>query len=84
MGRKRHTVEVNGTHHLYTDIKNTYWGQVLVPMLTPSVANIPINGQVAAGWVPTFNGNQCAEIGGGMVKDLSKNSQLQNKSFLLK
>ena len=44
MGRKRHTVEVTGTHHLYTDIENAYWGQVLVPMLTPSVANIPING----------------------------------------
>ena len=44
MGRKRHTVEVKGTHHLYTDIKNTYWGQVLVPIVTPSVANIPING----------------------------------------
>tara|TARA_B100001057_G_C22090896_1_gene659464 strand:+ start:228 stop:482 length:255 start_codon:yes stop_codon:yes gene_type:complete len=84
MGRKRHTVEVKGTHHLYTDIKNTCWGQVLVLMLNSSVVNIPINGWVAAGWVTTFSGNQCAERSGGVADDLGKNFQLQNKSFLLK
>mgnify|MGYP001333296543 CR=1 FL=1 len=43
-------------------------------MLTPSASNIPINAWVAAGWVTTFSGNQGAGIGGGVAKDLSKNS----------
>ena len=37
--------------------------------IAPSVANVPI-----IGWVTMFSGNQDAEIGGGVVKDLSKNS----------
>ena len=41
--------------------------------VAPSVANIPIIGWVAAGWVTMFSGNQGAEIGGQMVEDLNKN-----------
>ena len=41
--------------------------------VAPSVANIPIIGWVAAGWVTMFSGNQGAEIGGGMAEDLNKN-----------
>ena len=41
--------------------------------VAPSVANIPIIGWVAAGWVAMFSGNQGAEIGGGMAEDLNKN-----------
>ena len=41
--------------------------------VAPSVANIPIVGWVAAGWVTMFSGNQGAEIGGGMAEDLNKN-----------
>ena len=41
--------------------------------VAPSVANIPIIGWVAAGWVTKFSGNQGAEIGGGMAEDLNKN-----------
>ena len=37
------------------------------------VANIPIIGWVAAGWVTMFSGNQGAEIGGNMAEDLNKN-----------
>ena len=40
--------------------------------VAPSVANIPIIGWVAAGWVTMFSGNQGAEIGGNMAEDLSK------------
>ena len=41
--------------------------------VAPSVANIPIIGWVAAGWVTMFSGNQGAEIGGCMGEDLNKN-----------
>ena len=41
--------------------------------VAPSVANIPIIGWVAAGWVTMFSGNQGAEIGGNMAEDLNKN-----------
>ena len=41
--------------------------------VAPSVANIPIVGWVAAGWVTMFSGNQGAEIGGNMAEDLNKN-----------
>ena len=41
--------------------------------VAPSVANIPIIGWVAAGWVTMFSGNQGAEIGGSMAEDLNKN-----------
>ena len=41
--------------------------------VAPSVANIPIIGWVAAGWVTMFSGNQGAEIGGGMAEDLNRN-----------
>ena len=38
-----------------------------------SVAEISINGWVAAVWVTMFSGNQGAEMGGGMAEGLSKN-----------
>ena len=41
--------------------------------VAPSVANIPIFGWVAAGWVTMFSGNQGADIGGSMAEDLNKN-----------
>ena len=37
-----------------------------------SVAQNPINGWVAAGWVTMFAGNQGSEIGVGMAKDFNK------------
>ena len=40
--------------------------------VAPTVANIPIIGWVAAGWVTMFSGNQGAEIGGTMAEDLNK------------
>jgi len=40
--------------------------------VAPSVANIPIIGWVAAGWVTMFSGNQGAEIGGQMAEDINK------------
>ena len=39
----------------------------------PALANIPFVGWVAAGWVAMFGGNQGAEIGGNMAKDLNEN-----------
>ena len=39
----------------------------------PALTNIPYIGWVAAGWVAMFGGNQGAEIGGTMAKDLNKN-----------
>ena len=39
----------------------------------PAVSGIPFVGWVAAGWVAMFGGNQGAEIGGNMAKDLNKN-----------
>ena len=38
----------------------------------PSLSTIPFVGWVAAGWVAMFGGNQCAEIGGNMAEDMSK------------
>ena len=38
----------------------------------PALSGIPFVGWLAAGWVAMFGGNQGAEIGGNMAKDLSK------------
>ena len=38
----------------------------------PSLSTIPFVGWVAAGWVAMFGGIQCAEIGGNMAEDMSK------------
>ena len=38
----------------------------------PTLSSIPFVGWVAAGWVAMFGGNQGAEIGGNMAKDMSK------------
>ena len=64
---------------LYTDINKHLLRTSVGASIAPSVANVPI-----IGWVTMLGGNQGADIGGGVVKDLSKNSQLQNKTFLLK
>ena len=48
-------------------------GSSVGAQLAPSVANIPIVGWVAAGWVAMFGGNQGADIGGNMVEDLNDN-----------
>ncbi len=48
-------------------------GSSVGAQLAPSVANIPIVGWVAAGWVTMFSGNQGAEIGGQMAEDLNDN-----------
>ena len=48
-------------------------GSRVCASVATSVANIPIIGWVAAGWVTMFSGNQGAEIGGGMAEDLNKN-----------
>ena len=40
--------------------------------VAPSVANIPIIGWVAAGWVTMFSGNQGADIGGSMAESMSE------------
>ena len=39
----------------------------------PTLSTIPFVGWVAAGWVAMFGGNQGADIGGNMAKDLNKN-----------
>ncbi len=39
--------------------------------VAPAVSSIPIVGWLAAGWVTMFGGNQGAEIGGTMARDLS-------------
>ena len=39
---------------------------------SPALSGIPFVGWLAAGWVAMFGGNQGAEIGGNMAKDLSK------------
>ena len=39
----------------------------------PTLSGIPFVGWLAAGWVTMFGGNQGAEIGGNMAKDLNKN-----------
>ena len=39
----------------------------------PSLSSIPFVGWVAAGWVTMFGGNQGAEIGGNMAKELNEN-----------
>ena len=38
----------------------------------PTLSTFPFVGWVAAGWVAMFGGNQCAEIGGNMAEDMSK------------
>tara|TARA_B100001964_G_scaffold18232_1_gene18650 strand:+ start:1235 stop:1537 length:303 start_codon:yes stop_codon:yes gene_type:complete len=53
--------------NLYTDIKKHPLGACVGARVAPGVANIPITGLVKM-----FSGNQGAEIGGGMVEDLSK------------
>ena len=47
-------------------------GSSVGAQLAPSVANIPIVGWVAAGWVTMFSGNQGADIGGTMAGDIAK------------
>ena len=42
----------------------------------PTVSTIPFVGWVVAGWVAMFGGNQGAEIGGNMAKDLSDACQV--------
>ena len=39
----------------------------------PTLSTIPFVGWVAAGWVAMFGGNQGAEIGGNMAKELNSN-----------
>ena len=39
----------------------------------PTLSGIPFVGWLAAGWVTMFGGDQGAEIGGNMAKDLNKN-----------
>ena len=39
----------------------------------PTLSSIPFVGWVASGWVAMFGGNQGADIGGSMAKDLNKN-----------
>ena len=39
----------------------------------PTLSTIPFVGWVAAGWVAMFGGEQGAEIGGNLAKDLNKN-----------
>ena len=39
---------------------------------SPALSGIPFVGWLASGWVAMFGGNQGAEIGGNMAKDLSK------------
>ena len=55
--------------NLSTNIWKYLLGKSVGASIAPSVANVPI-----IGWVTMFSGNQDAEIGGGVVKDLSKNS----------
>ena len=49
--------------------ENICWGTSVGVSIAPSVANVPI-----IGWATMFSVDQGAEIGGGVVKDLSKNS----------
>ena len=60
---------LNGPIDLYIDIKIYLLGASVAARFAPGVANIFI-----IGLVKMFSGNQGAEIGGGMVVDLSKNS----------
>ena len=39
---------------------------------SPALSGIPFVGWLASGWVAMFGGNQGAEIGGNMAKDISK------------
>ena len=60
---------LNGPINLYIGIKTYLLGASVAARFSPGVANIPI-----IGLVKMFGGNQGAEIGGGMLVDLSKNS----------
>ena len=60
---------LNGPINLYIGIKTYLLGASVAARFAPGVANIPI-----IGLVKMFGGNQGAEIGGGMLVDLSKNS----------
>ena len=62
-----------GPISLYTDIKKYLLGASVGPSVAPSVANVPIVGWVAAGWVAMFTSNQGAEIGGSMAEVLNEN-----------
>ena len=59
----------NGPVDLYTDIKKHLLGATVGTRVAPGATNIPI-----IGLVKMFSGYQGAEIGGGMLEDLSKNS----------
>jgi len=59
----------NGPIDLYTDIKKHLLGASVGARVAPGFSNIPI-----IGVVKMFSANQGAEIGGGMLEDLSKNS----------
>ena len=58
-----------GPIDLYTDIKKYLLLTSVGARVAPGVSNIPV-----IGLVKIFSGNQGAEIGGGMLEDLSKNS----------
>ena len=59
----------NGPIDLYTDIKKHLLGPSVGASVVPGVANISV-----IGLVKMFSADQGAEIGGGMLEDLSKNS----------
>ena len=59
----------NGPINLYTDIKKHLLGATVGTRVAPGATNIPI-----IGLVKMFSGHLGAEIGGGMLEDLSKNS----------
>lgn len=59
----------NGPINLYTNIKKHLLDSSVGARVAPGVSNIP-----DIGLVKIFSDNQGAEIGGGMLEDLSKNS----------
>ena len=59
----------SGPINLYTDIKKHLLGASVGARVASGVANIPI-----IGLVKMFSVHQGAEISGGMLEDLSKNS----------
>ena len=59
----------NGPINLYTDIKKHLLGASVGARVAPGVSNIPV-----IDLVKMFSADQGAEIGGGMLEDLSKNS----------
>ena len=59
----------SGPINLYTDIKKHLLGASVGARVASGVANIPI-----IGLVKMFSANQGADMGGGILEDLSKNS----------